>query len=139
MDESENENENGRRRRETLPALSTLCSSDGRHTAKVVVFPRPANEIEKECRNADIEAKARRGETPLTEAAQSGNEKTVLLLLAHGADIDARNNSGGSILQETASRGYCEIVQILLENGAAVDDASLKDKTTGLDRAIRGG
>ena len=37
------------------------------------------------------------------EAAQSGNEKTVLLLLAHGADIDARNNSGGSILQEMAT------------------------------------
>ena len=70
------------------------------------------------------------------EAAQSGNEKTVLLLLAHGTDIHASNNSGGSILQEMAT---AEIVQILLENGAVVDDASLKDKITGLDRAIRGG
>ena len=53
MDESENENENenGRRRRETLSVLSTLCSSEGRHTAIVVVFSRPANEIEKEYRN----------------------------------------------------------------------------------------
>ena len=51
MDESENENENGRRKRETLSTFSTPCSSEGRHTARVVVFSRPANEIEKECRN----------------------------------------------------------------------------------------
>ena len=46
----ENENENDRRRRQTVSALSTLCSSEGRHTAKVVFFSRPANKIEKERR-----------------------------------------------------------------------------------------
>lgn len=87
MDESEN----GRRKRETLSMLSTLCSSEGRNTAKVVVFSRPANEIQKEIscvrhidmqkeNGADIEPIVEMGLEKIWESMDYGDENSSTTL-----------------------------------------------------------
>jgi hypothetical protein len=60
------------------------------------------------------------GQTPLHKAAYIGDEKLVVLLLAHGADVNARDTGGGTPLMDAARHGHAEAVEALLKGGTDV-------------------
>ena len=47
-------------------------------------------------KGADIEARTKKGSTPLHRAAWGGIDKVVRLLLEKGADIEARTKKGST-------------------------------------------
>lgn len=68
---------------------------------------------------ADIEAKSRRGQTPLQVACHYGNEEGVRFLLEKGADVGCRAWNGDSALDLacTAWQPNARLVQALLAHG----------------------
>lgn len=68
---------------------------------------------------ADIEAKSRRGQTPLQVACHYGNEEGVRFLLEKGADVGCRAWNGDSVLDLacTAWQPNTRLVQALLAHG----------------------
>jgi hypothetical protein len=75
---------------------------------------------------------------PLHEAASSGHEAVVRLLLENGADVKAKNINGRTALHEAAGVGHDAVVQQLLENGADVK-AKGNNGWTALHGAAGGG
>jgi ankyrin repeat protein len=76
-------------------------------------------------RDTDVNTTDSLGNTPLSWAAQSGNDKIVELLLVHNRiDIDHRNWAGCTPLLLAAKAGSDKVVAILLEHGA---NPNLKD------------
>ncbi len=71
-------------------------------------------------RGADVNARAKDGQTPLHRASDSGAPEVVRLLLEHGADVEAKDNIGETALQCAGrSRGRKEeIVTLLRQHGA---------------------
>ena len=74
---------------------------------------------------ASPNARDKGGETPLHEAAWSGNLEVIQVLLAAGASPNARGNDGKTPLHWAALFEELEAVQELLEAGA---DPNAKDK-----------
>ena len=61
------------------------------------------------------------GGTALHEAAGSGNECVVKLLLQSGAMADAVDNFGATPLHRAACNGHIEVIRLLRQNGAHSD------------------
>jgi ankyrin repeat protein/L-ascorbate metabolism protein UlaG (beta-lactamase superfamily) len=60
-------------------------------------------------------------QTPLHEAAFSGNIRLIDLLVKHGADIEALNEEGSTPLLYISQAGQAEAIDRLLEHGARLD------------------
>jgi ankyrin repeat protein len=71
---------------------------------------------------ADMDARAKNGETPLVLAILEGHPDVAELLIAQGADIMARNERGLTPLHAAAYSGSAELAQLLLDHGAALED-----------------
>ena len=77
---------------------------------------------------ADVNAKARNGETPLHRAleimlefgSEGFSKTTVEALLDHGADVNARDNKGEAPAHIAARWGSREMLAILIEAGADI-------------------
>lgn len=67
--------------------------------------------------------------TPLDEAANSGQEKQVDELIAHGADVNSQAKNGVTPLHNAARNGSTNIVAALLKAGAQVDPADNRKLT----------
>jgi ankyrin repeat protein len=82
-------------------------------------------------KGADVNAKGRKGYTPLHEAAMSLFQSTNLveLLLAKGADVNARNDDGQTPLHLAAIWGHKDAVELLLAKGADVNARTNKGQT----------
>ena len=90
-----------------------LPLAGGERNAEIVKFLSVAGEEEAVGKN--------RGETPLHQAAQSGNEQTVRVLLTHGADVNARSMyNGQSPLHLAAANGNPAVLALLLAHGADI-------------------
>ena len=70
---------------------------------------------------ADVNAKNRRGATPLHVAARAGQKEVAEFLLANGADIEAKERYGFTPLHLAVQGNHKEIVELLLVNGADVN------------------
>jgi len=84
---------------------------------------------------ADVNAKDKRGQTPLLNAAPPmGHKEIIELLIAKGADVNAKTESGWNPLHRAAYYRHKEIVELLIAKGA---DVNAKDDTgdTPLDSA----
>ena len=72
---------------------------------------------------AEITASERlQGGTALHEAAGSGEEGVVKLLLQSGAMVDALDNFGATPLHRAAYYGHIETIKLLRQNGAHLDN-----------------
>lgn len=67
----------------------------------------------------------------LHDAVRSGDEKTVLALLAEGEDIDSRLEDGATPLHIATNVGNATIVKLLLERGSDVNAALIGPSSGG--------
>lgn len=70
---------------------------------------------------ADVEARDRPNNSPLSYAAENGSCRMVKLLLGRGADVNGRAGRFGTALQTASHRGSLNIVEHLLDRGADVN------------------
>jgi hypothetical protein len=71
-------------------------------------------------KGADTCAKNNEGETPLHKAVRDKDKATIQLLLEKGTDINAKNNEGETPLHHAARDRDEATVQLLLEKGADI-------------------
>ncbi|MHC4154047.1 MAG: ankyrin repeat domain-containing protein [Planctomycetota bacterium] len=70
----------------------------------------------------DVNAKDRKGQTPLHFAARHGHEQIARLLIAGGADVNVNmSDESWTPLLDAASTGHTKLAKLLLEKGAKVD------------------
>ena len=67
--------------------------------------------------NVDVNATDERGNTPLIEAARSGHDKVVTVLLLAHADPSIKNNEGKTALMLAAEGRHDETVRVLTQAG----------------------
>ena len=67
---------------------------------------------------ADVEARNRRGRTPLHGAAGTNRSQVVAELARAGADLNARDSAGNTPLHATRYNEHVSVVYLLLELGA---------------------
>ena len=77
--------------------------------------------LERETRNAEIDARDNDGETPLHCAAGGGHEAIVKQLLEAGAKVDPINDGGGTPALKATHNGHKNILELLLNWGAKAD------------------
>lgn len=68
-------------------------------------------------KDADVNAKAKDGQTALMLAVYNGHIKIVQALLAKGADVNIQNNNGETALMFAAYNSHIEIVNLLEKYG----------------------
>lgn len=74
-------------------------------------------------------ADTKRARTPLSWAAEKGDEAVVQLLLDRGAATEAVDNSGRTPLSWAAEKGHEAVVQLLLDRGAALGTVDKSSRT----------
>jgi ankyrin repeat protein len=72
-------------------------------------------------KGADLNAKDKKGRTPLHAAAGKGHLKIAKLLIESDADVNATDEDGMTLLHAAAWKGHTEIVEFLIESGADVN------------------
>jgi ankyrin repeat protein len=86
---------------------------------------------------APVNAKSKRGDTPLHWAA-NGHKEVAELLLAKKADVNAVDNGGWTPLHMAARAGRKDMLELLLAHKADIN-AKDKDGVTPLSRAMAQG
>uniref|UniRef100_A0A452GPY0 K Homology domain-containing protein n=1 Tax=Gopherus agassizii TaxID=38772 RepID=A0A452GPY0_9SAUR len=90
-------------------------------------------------RGANLEEVNDEGYTPLMEAAREGHEEMVALLLAQGANVNrATANNDHTVVSLACAGGHLAVVELLLAHGADPTHR-LKDGSTMLIEAAKGG
>lgn len=86
-------------------------------------------------RGAQIDIRNNDGETPLFDAASSGSEKGVKMLVDSGCDVTAKNLAGKSAIYAAAKGSQAEIAELLLtypaESAARRDALAAQKKASG--------
>jgi ankyrin repeat protein len=78
-------------------------------------------------------------ESPVADAARSGDLETVRSLLRDGADVNAAQGDGMSALHWAAERGDAPMIEVLVRAGAEVQSATRIGEYTPLHLAARNG
>ncbi|RYP66170.1 hypothetical protein DL771_007946 [Monosporascus sp. 5C6A] len=94
-----------------------------------MLYAKPLLQLEHNPSRDDIIARleygrdfaVRKGQTPLSWAAENGHKKIVQLLLDKDAEANAKDNYGRTPLSRAAGKGHREVVQLLLDKGAEAD------------------
>ena len=79
--------------------------------------------------NLDPDSKDNAGSSPLSSAAEKGQETVVSLLLSKGVDPDIKDNNGRSPLSLAALGGHETVVNLLLLEGVAPDSKDRYGRT----------
>ncbi len=85
--------------------------------------------IKKTVNIVNLDAKDKKGYSPLMLAAYHGHLEAVRLLLSLTPDIESRDNNGNSILMAATFNGHFSVVELLLEHGADPHAANYKKQT----------
>jgi len=90
---------------------------------------------------AEVDTKdSRRGQTPLSWAAENGHLEVVRLLVATGkSEVDSKDNSGWTPLSWAAENGHLEVVRLLVETGKVEVDSKDNSGHTPLTWAAKNG
>ena len=80
----------------------------------------------------DVNAKDKKGRTPLHYAATHGHKKIVELLIANGVDVNAKDDRDATPLHGAASVGHKEIAELLVAKGADVNAKVVSGPKQGL-------
>ncbi|GKT45906.1 vegetative incompatibility protein HET-E-1 [Colletotrichum spaethianum] len=80
-------------------------------------------------KGADLNLKDDDGRTPLSWAAEGGDESAVQLLLENGADLESKDEDGRKPLSWAAENGHEGVVWLLLEKGAYLESKDGDDQT----------
>ena len=88
-------------------------------------------------RGGDLMTRHWNDNTPLHEAARTGDLDVVKWFIGHGVDISATNSVGEGAVAEAASMGHFEVVWELLRAGAAVGDTGSSLAATLTMAAVR--
>jgi ankyrin repeat protein len=67
---------------------------------------------------ADVNARAKKGRTPLMGAAGAGSDDLVSLLIDKGAVVDAKTDEGRTALIFASIGGHVDVAEVLLKAGA---------------------
>ncbi len=94
-------------------------------------------------KGADVNAKAKYGDTPLhgaiyangTYLEETGRKEMIELLIAKGADVNAKDEGGKTPLHFATGYGRNEIVELLIAKGADVNAKNNRGGTP-LDKTI---
>lgn len=78
-------------------------------------------------------------ESPVADAARSGDIETVRTLLRDGADVNAAQGDGMSALHWAAERGDAVMIEVLVRAGAEVKSATRIGEYTPIHLAARNG
>jgi ankyrin repeat protein len=70
---------------------------------------------------AEIERRAKNGQTALMNAASAGHVETVRLLLEQGAKVNATDEKGGTALMQAILEKHANVVRALVEKGADIN------------------
>jgi ankyrin repeat protein len=70
---------------------------------------------------AEIQARDRRGRTPILLASQSRHVELAQVLLEHGAETEARDIDGRTPILIASDKGHVVLVQLLLKHGAETE------------------
>ena len=97
---------------EGVTPLHLACGEEGEGLARV------ADTLLRH--GARVDARDRRGSTPLHVAALSGRVEAVRVLLKHGASEVARNHGGHTPLELAHNRSHGLVVDILMPDGAGL-------------------
>jgi ankyrin repeat protein len=93
----------------------------------------------------DLEAKNKRGKTPLHWASYNDSIAIAKLLLERGADVGAKDEYGQTPLHYASANNYIELAKLLIDAGADVEATDKWERTplnvAGSDkmRALLGG
>lgn len=88
---------------------------------------------------ADLEHESEGGRTPLMKAARAGHFCSVRFLISKGADVNrATTNNDHTVLSLACAGGHLPVVELLLSHGADPSH-KLKDNSTSLIEASKGG
>ena len=104
----------------------------------IAAFGEDKNKIAKALANgANIEAKTKRGYTPLMLASVFGTPETVKFLINKGADINVKDKYGNNViaLAVIAPRNNCKTIRVLSEVGADLNSKN-NDGSTPIKQAI---
>ena len=72
---------------------------------------------------ADVNARDKRGRTPLFDSVETGYFSQTQFLLENGADANARDNSGVGAIDIAKKRDHRREVKLLREYGAKENDS----------------
>ncbi len=87
-------------------------------------------------KKTNVNARSRKGNTPLHWAAEKNRLAIAEILLANGADINALNQNGQTPLHRAVHKNHLEMVAFLLQNGPGVNIQD-SDEQTPLCLALR--
>lgn len=109
-------------------ALAYACENGHTDVAEVLLYY-----------NADLEHESEGGRTPLMKACRAGHICTVKFLISKGADVNRQTtNNDHTPLSLACAGGHQAVVELLLKNGADPFH-KLKDNSTMLIEAAKGG
>ncbi|KAI1123617.1 ankyrin repeat-containing domain protein [Nemania abortiva] len=57
----------------------------------------------------------------ILEASNSGQSRTVELLLLRGADVEARDSAGNRAIHKASQAGFLEVIKLLIDRGADLE------------------
>ena len=80
-------------------------------------------------KGAEINAKDKRGKTPLHYACEKGNPKAVRMLIDAGADIHVVNNNKNTPLHLACGKGSPETVRMMIDAGADIHAVNIDGNT----------
>ena len=89
-------------------------------------------------KDVKLESKDRDGQTPLSLAAERGDEAVVELLLKKGAELESKDDDGQTPLFYAAGNTDDAVVKLLLKNGAKLESRDKYGRTP-LSRAVARG
>eukprot|EP00741_Cyanophora_paradoxa_P008501 tig00001336_g8226.t1 len=100
-------------------SFGTLSSVGGRRDVFNRIRHRKYHEVEALLdAGTPLEARDKRGNTPLIVAVQNNNKRIAKLLLRRGANINAQNFQGNTALHHAFAFSYQELAQYLISKGA---------------------